>query len=59
MLLLTRRAGESILIGNDIRVMVVELKGNHVRIGIEAPQHIAIVREEIEHLPKRADDEGT
>ena len=47
MLVLTRRPGESIVIGNDIVVTVVEIKGGQVRIGINAPREIQVHREEI------------
>ncbi len=47
MLLLTRRDGESIHIGDDIKVTVLEVKGNQVKIGIDAPGDIAILREEL------------
>ncbi len=47
MLVLTRKAGESILIGHDIRVRVVSFSGTHARIAIEAPDDITILREEV------------
>lgn len=47
MLILTRRCGESITIGDDIRVRVLGIKGAQVRLGIEAPQDVPIHREEI------------
>ncbi len=51
MLVLSRKPGESVFIGKDISVVVVELKGNRVRIGIDAPEGVHIVREEISKLP--------
>jgi carbon storage regulator CsrA len=45
MLVLTRKEGESILIGKDIRVIVVKIQGNQIRLGIEAPPHLSVVRE--------------
>lgn len=47
MLILTRRVGETLCIGDDIKVTVLEVKGNQVRIGIEAPRDVAVHREEI------------
>jgi carbon storage regulator len=47
MLVLTRKSDEALRIGNDIKITIVEIKGNQVRLGIEAPAHIAIYREEI------------
>lgn len=47
MLVLTRKSGESIRIGDDIRIIVVEVKENQVKIGIEAPQTKPVHREEI------------
>lgn len=47
MLILTRRVGESILIGQDIEVAVLGLKGNQVRIGIRAPTGVPVHREEL------------
>jgi carbon storage regulator len=47
MLVLTRKLGESIRIGDNISIKVVELDNRHVKIGIEAPRSIAVNREEI------------
>ena len=47
MLILTRRPKETICIGHDVRVTVLDIKGNQVRIGIEAPDAVPIHREEI------------
>lgn len=47
MLVLTRKAGESLRIGTEIRVTVVSMPGGQVRLAIEAPDHIAIHREEV------------
>ncbi len=47
MLIFTRRVGETIRIGDDIEVKVLETKGNQVRLGINAPQNIPVHREEV------------
>lgn len=47
MLVLTRRENESLVIGDDIKLTVLAVKGGQVRVGIQAPQHVAIHREEI------------
>jgi carbon storage regulator len=47
MLILTRRSGETVHIGDDVLVTVLAIKGNQVRIGIKAPRSVAVDREEI------------
>lgn len=47
MLILTRKPGESLYIGDNIKVIIVEIKGNQIRVGIEAPSDVRIYREEI------------
>jgi carbon storage regulator len=47
MLVLTRKIGESITIDDDIKIVVVQVKGGHVRLGIEAPRDTKIHREEV------------
>lgn len=47
MLVLTRRPGESIVVGDNIVVTVIEIKGGQVRIGIDAPREVDVYREEI------------
>jgi carbon storage regulator len=47
MLVLTRKSGEGIVIGDQIRVVVIEIHGGQIRLGIEAPSGIAIYREEV------------
>ncbi len=47
MLILTRRAGETVMIGSDVTITVLGVKGNQVRIGINAPKDVAVHREEI------------
>lgn len=47
MLILTRRVGETVIIGNDVDVTVLGVKGNQVRLGVKAPREVAVHREEI------------
>lgn len=47
MLVLTRKEGERIMIGDDVRITIVRVTGNQVRIGIEAPREVPVYREEI------------
>lgn len=47
MLVLSRKAGEKIFIGNDIVLTVVEVRGNKVRLGVEAPSDVPVHREEV------------
>jgi carbon storage regulator len=55
MLILTRRAGESLRIGNDIVLNVLEMGGGQVRIGIDAPKSVTVHREEIFERIQRGD----
>lgn len=47
MLILTRRVGENLIIGDDVTISVLGVKGNQVRIGIDAPKNVQVHREEI------------
>ncbi len=47
MLVLTRKAGEGIIIGDDIKITIVELKGGGVRVGIDAPREMKVHRQEV------------
>ena len=47
MLILTRKSGESIMIGDEVVITVLGVKGNQIRIGVKAPKHIAVHRQEI------------
>lgn len=47
MLILTRRVGETLTIGDDVTVTVLGVKGNQVRVGVAAPKHVPVHREEI------------
>ena len=59
MLILTRRVGETVMIGNDVTVTVLGVKGNQVRVGVNAPKDVAVHREEIyERIKREEDQEG-
>ncbi|MGB2133938.1 MAG: carbon storage regulator CsrA [Pseudomonadales bacterium] len=47
MLILTRRVGETLMVGDDVTVTVLGVKGNQVRIGVNAPKDVSVHREEI------------
>lgn len=53
MLVLARRVDEEIVIGDDIRVTVLEVRGNQVRLGVVAPQSVRVLREEIVNRPAK------
>ena len=58
MLILTRRVGETLMIGDSVSVTVLGVKGNQVRIGINAPKELAVHREEIYQRIKREGEGG-
>ncbi|AFF25179.1 carbon storage regulator [Pasteurella multocida subsp. multocida str. HN06] len=54
MLILTRKVGESLLIGDDISITILNIRGNQVKIGIKAPKDVSVHREEIYQGIKQA-----
>jgi len=52
-LILTRRIGETVMIGDEVTVTVLRVKGNQVRLGVNAPKSVSVQREEIFHRIKR------
>jgi carbon storage regulator len=58
MLILTRRVGETLMVGDEVTVTVLGVKGNQVRIGVNAPKDVAVHREEIYQRIQQEKDEG-
>lgn len=59
MLILTRKVGETLMIGDEVEVTILSLKGNQVRIGVNAPKDVPVHREEIYDRIKREREGGT
>ncbi|WP_386689139.1 MULTISPECIES: carbon storage regulator CsrA [unclassified Lonepinella] len=57
MLVLTRKLGESLLIGDDIEITVLNVRGNQVKIGVKAPKDVSVHREEIYQRIKQSQNE--
>lgn len=55
MLVLSRRVGESIMIGEDVEIKVISVSGNQVKIGTQAPKHVSVDREEIRYRKNSED----
>jgi carbon storage regulator len=58
MLILTRRVGETLMVGDDVTVTVLGVKGNQVRIGVNAPKDVAVHREEIYERIRKENEGG-
>jgi carbon storage regulator len=58
MLILTRRVNEKLMVGDDVTVTVLSISGNQVRIGVAAPRHVPVHREEIYDKVKRQESLG-
>jgi carbon storage regulator len=58
MLVLTRKTNESVIIGDDIEICLLEIKGDKVRLGIRAPRSVAVHRKEVHEEIKRANEEA-
>jgi carbon storage regulator len=56
MLILTRRVGETVMIGDEMTVTVLGIKGNQVRVGVNAPKNVAVHREEIYERIRREEE---
>lgn len=58
MLILTRRVGETLMVGDDVTITVLGVKGNQVRIGVNAPKDVAVHREEIYERIRKENESG-
>lgn len=59
MLVLSRKKNESIIINDDISIVVVEIRGDKVRLGVEAPKEVPVHRKEVYEAIKRSESENT
>ena len=59
MLILTRKIGESFIIGDDVEITVLSVRGNQVKLGVNAPKEIAVHRQEIYERIKAAEDSNS
>ena len=58
MLILTRKVGESLLIGDDVSITILNIRGNQVKIGVQAPKDVSVPREEIYQRIHQTKDEN-
>lgn len=58
MLILTRKVGESLLIGDDISITILNMRGNQIKIGVNAPKDVSVHREEIYQRIKELENES-
>ena len=59
MLILTRKIGESLIMGDDVEITVLSVRGNQVKLGVNAPKEIAVHRQEIYERIKAAEDSNS
>ena len=59
MLILTRKIGENLIIGDDVEITVLSVRGNQVKLGVNAPKEIAVHRQEIYERIKAAEDSNS
>ncbi|WP_410679534.1 carbon storage regulator CsrA [Avibacterium paragallinarum] len=57
MLILTRKVGESLLIGDEISITILSVRGNQIKVGVNAPKEVSVYREEIFQRIREAKDE--
>jgi len=58
MLVITRRAGQTFLLGTDIEIKILEIHGENIKLGISAPRHISILRKELKEEARKANVEA-